>query len=43
MEALLEWRLGGIKIRVESLIKDDRYSPIEKVNMLIDEHIDRAA
>jgi len=41
MEALLEWRGGGIKIRVESLIKDDRYSPIEKVNMLIDEHIDR--
>ena len=42
MEALLEWRVGSIKIRVESLIKDDRFAPIEKVNMLIDEHIDRA-
>ena len=42
MEALLEWRVGSIKIRVESLIKDERFSPIEKVNMLIDEHIDRA-
>jgi AcrR family transcriptional regulator len=42
MEALLEWRVGEIKIRVESLIKDDRYTPLEKVNMLIDEHIDRA-
>ena len=42
MEALLEWRVGEIKIRVESLIKDDRYSPLEKVDMLIDEHIDRA-
>ena len=42
MEALLEWRVGSIKIRVESLIQDDRYSPIKKVNMLIDEHIDRA-
>lgn len=42
MEALLEWRVGEIKIRVENLIKDNRYSPLEKVNMLIDEHIDRA-
>lgn len=42
MEALLEFRVGEIKIRVESLIKDDRYTPLEKVNMLIDEHIERA-
>ena len=42
MEALLEWRVGEIKIKVESLIKDNRYTPLEKVNMLIDEHIDRA-
>ncbi|NDE09484.1 MAG: TetR/AcrR family transcriptional regulator [Chitinophagia bacterium] len=34
MEALLEWRVGEIKIRVESLIKDDRFTPLEKVNML---------
>ena len=42
MEALLEWRVGEIKIRVESLIKDDLFTPLEKVNMLIDEHIERA-
>ncbi|MBC7689142.1 MAG: TetR/AcrR family transcriptional regulator [Aquabacterium sp.] len=41
MEALFEHRVGNIKIRVESLIRDESLSPIEKVNMLIDEHIDR--
>ena len=41
MEALFELRVGSVKIRVESLIKDQSLSPLEKVNMLIDEHIDR--
>jgi AcrR family transcriptional regulator len=41
MEALFEHRIGSFKIRVESLIKDESLTPIEKVNMLIDEHIDR--
>ena len=41
MEALFELRVGSVTIRVESLIKDESLSPIEKVNMLIDEHIDR--
>ncbi|MEP7106345.1 MAG: TetR family transcriptional regulator [Ferruginibacter sp.] len=41
MEALFELRVGSVKIRVESLIKDESLTPIEKVNMLIDEHIDR--
>ena len=41
MEALFELRIGNVKLRVESLIKDDTLSPLEKVNMLIDEHIDR--
>ena len=41
MEALFELRVGTIKIRVESLIRDESLTPIEKVNMLIDEHIDR--
>jgi AcrR family transcriptional regulator len=41
MEALFELRVGNIKIRVESLIKDEKLTPIQKVNMLIDEHIDR--
>src|ERR1700709_902094 len=41
MEALFELRIGNVKLRVENLIKDETLSPIEKVNMLIDEHIDR--
>lgn len=41
MEALFELRVGGVKSRVESLLKDESLSPLEKVNMLIDEHIDR--
>ncbi len=41
MEALFELRVGSVKIRVESLLKDESLSPIEKVNMLIDEHIER--
>ncbi len=41
MEALFELRVGTIQSRVESLLKDDSLTPIEKVNMLIDEHIDR--
>jgi AcrR family transcriptional regulator len=41
MEALFELRVGSVIIRVESLIKDESLTPIEKVNMLIDEHIDR--
>ena len=41
MEALIEERIGNVRIRVESLIKDESLSPIDKVNMLIDEHIER--
>lgn len=41
MEALFELRVGGVKSRVETLIKDDNLSPFEKVNMLVDEHIER--
>jgi AcrR family transcriptional regulator len=41
MEALFELRVGSVKMRIESLIKDESLSPIEKVNMLIDEHIER--
>lgn len=41
MEALFELRVGKIKMRVEDLLKDESVSPIEKVNLLIDEHIDR--
>ena len=41
MEALFELRVGSVKLRMENLIKDESLSPIEKVNMLIDEHIER--
>ena len=41
MEALFELRVGTVKMRIESLIKDESLTPLEKVNMLIDEHIER--
>ena len=41
MEALFEKRTEDIKMRVESLLKDDSLSPIEKVDMLIEEHVER--
>jgi AcrR family transcriptional regulator len=41
MEALFELRVGSVKMRIESLIKDESMGPVEKVNMLIDEHIER--
>src|SRR5437588_3783715 len=41
MEALFEQRTGHIRMRVESLLKDDSLTPFQKVNMLIDEHIER--
>lgn len=41
MEALFELRVGSVKLRVEALIKDENLSPIEKMYMLIDEHIER--
>ncbi|MEO6722414.1 MAG: TetR family transcriptional regulator [Ferruginibacter sp.] len=41
LEAIFELRIGNLKTRVESLIKNETLRPIEKVNMLIDEHIER--
>jgi len=41
MEALFEQRMGQIKMRVESLLKDDTLTPIQKMEILIDEHIER--
>ena len=41
MEALFELRIGSIQMRVESLLKDESLSPLEKVNMLIDDHVER--
>lgn len=41
METLFEQRMGHIKMRVESLLKDDSLTPFQKMEILADEHIDR--
>ena len=41
MEAIFEERIGHVQMRVVSLLNDTSLSPIEKVNILIDEHIER--
>jgi AcrR family transcriptional regulator len=41
MEALFEQRTGNIKMRVESLLKDDSLTPFQKIGLLVDEHIER--
>jgi len=41
MEALFEYRIGSVKMRIENLIKDDSIGPLQKVNMLVDEHLEK--
>jgi AcrR family transcriptional regulator len=41
MEAVFEAKIGRMQMRVEELIKDNSLAPIEKINILIDEHIER--
>ena len=41
LEALFNHRLGNLKMRVESLLKNDSLSPLQKIDILIDEHIER--
>ncbi|MDB5222240.1 MAG: TetR/AcrR family transcriptional regulator [Chitinophagaceae bacterium] len=41
LEALFNHRLGNLKMRVESLLKNDSLSPFQKIDILIDEHIER--
>jgi AcrR family transcriptional regulator len=41
LEALFNHRLGSIKMGVESLLKNDFLSPGKKIDILIDEHIER--
>ena len=41
MEALFEYRMGHIIMRVETLLKDNLMGPLQKVNVLIDDHIER--
>jgi AcrR family transcriptional regulator len=41
MEALFEQRMGHIKMRVESLLKDNSLTPFQKMEILVDDHIER--
>ena len=41
MEAVFEYRIGNFKMRVESLLQDKSLAPLQKVNMLIDEYIEK--
>jgi AcrR family transcriptional regulator len=41
MEAIFEAKIGKVQVRVEELLKDDKLNPLQKVNILIDEHIER--
>lgn len=43
MEAIFEVRIGTVQMRIESLLKDDSITPLQKVNMLVDEHVERVA
>src|SRR6266702_2341673 len=41
MEALFEQRMGHIKMRVETLLKDNSLTPFQKMEILAEEHIER--
>lgn len=41
MEALFEQRTTNIKLKVESLLQDEKLTSLDKVNSLIDDYIDK--
>jgi AcrR family transcriptional regulator len=41
MEAIFEVKIGRVQMRVEELLNDTSITPLQKVNTLIDEHIER--
>jgi AcrR family transcriptional regulator len=41
MEAIFEVKIERVQMRVEELLKDNSMTPIQKVNTLIEEHIER--
>ncbi len=43
MEAIFEVRIGSVHMRIESLLKDDSITPLQKINMLVDEHVERVS
>jgi AcrR family transcriptional regulator len=42
MQALFEHRSVNIRMRVETLLKDESLSPLEKVELLVDDYMDRS-
>jgi len=43
MEAIFEVRIGTVQMRIEDLLKDDTMTPLQKINMLVDEHVERVS
>jgi len=43
MEAIFAVRIGTVQMRIENLLKDDSITPLQKINMLVDEHVERVA
>ena len=41
MEAVFEERTNSIRMKVETLLQDDKTSNLEKVNILIDDYVDK--
>jgi AcrR family transcriptional regulator len=41
MEAIFEVKIGRVQMRVEELLNDNNIAPLQKINILIDEHIER--
>lgn len=41
MEAIFEVKIGRVQVRVEELMHDQTLTMLQKMNILIDEHIDR--
>ena len=41
MEAVFEQRTNNIRIKVENLLQDENISPLQKVNILIDDYVDK--
>lgn len=41
MESIFEVKIGRVQMRVDELLKDKTMTPIQKVNLLIDEHVER--
>ena len=43
MEAIFEVRIGTVQMRLENLLKDQSMTPLQKMNMLVDEHVERVS